>query len=154
MIFISELCLFLFEYILLLNISLTVAPRASSMVDTDGDERVSSVQSFVKRTFGFAMPLFMGRGVFFAHVGLMPKRRQVVCVVGAPLSPPQLDKAPREFRPEIDRATDAAMNDDGRILIEHHARYVRALEALNDRFKNAPWNKPGLHRQTTMMIVK
>lgn len=118
------------------------------------DERISSVQSFVKRTFGFAMPLFTGRGVFFTHFGLMPQRRHVVCVVGTPLPPPELTKAHRDFRPEIDRAKDAALNDDGRILIEHHARYVRSLEALNDRFKNAPWNKPGLHRQTTMMIVK
>jgi hypothetical protein len=119
-------------------------------------------QKFAKESFGVAVPLFSGRSVFFKSLGVMPRRRPVVVVVGKPIPPPNLEDLGNHqseagvaaFHPKIDRATDQPLNDHGRVLIEWHSKYVLALEELYHDYKDAPWNSPGKRRQDSMRIVR
>nr|AQX34626.1 diacylglycerol acyltransferase [Mortierella alpina] len=43
------------------------------------------IQQFAKRTMGFTMPVFNGRGVFNYEFGLLPRRKPVYIVVGKPI---------------------------------------------------------------------
>jgi 2-acylglycerol O-acyltransferase 2 len=128
---------------------------------------VSVFQKFARESFGVAVPLFSGRSVFFKSLGVMPRRRPVVVVVGNPIPPPTLEElgnnhqsseagvvAATAFHPKIDRATDQPLNEHGRILIEWHSKYVLALEELYHEYKDAPWNSPGKRRQDSMRIVR
>jgi 2-acylglycerol O-acyltransferase 2 len=117
-------------------------------------DRVAKVQSVMKRITGMAMPLFQGRSILFQDVGVMPQRKPVVVVVGAPLPPPSWSSDEKGFHPEIDRATGKALNDDGKLLNEYHAKYIEALEELYKNYKNAPWNIPGREQRKSMAIVK
>jgi len=112
---------------------------------------ISHFQKFARTSFGVAVPLFTGRSIFFKSLGVMPRRRPVVVVVGKPIPPPILEG---DFSPKIDRATDQPLNDHGKVLIEWHAKYVRALEELYHEYKDAPWNSPGKRRQDSMKIVR
>eukprot|EP00977_Amphora_coffeiformis_P013428 scaffold3526_cov153-Amphora_coffeaeformis.AAC.3 len=114
---------------------------------------MARVQAAVKKWTGFGMPLFRGRSILFRDVGIMPKRKPVVVVVGAPLPPPKWNDD-KEFCPEIDRKTGEALNKDGQTLNEYHAQYVAALEELYETYKDAPWNVPGRERRNSMKIVR
>ncbi len=113
----------------------------------------SGFQKIARNTFGVAVPLFTGRSIFFKSLGIMPRRRPVVVVVGKPIPPPDLGTS-AVFLPEIDRITDQPLNEHGAILIDWHAKYVQALEELYDEYKDAPWNSPGKRRQESMRIVR
>ena len=127
---------------------------------------VSVFQKFAKESFDVAMPLFSGRSVFFKSLGVMPRRRPVVVVVGKPIPPPNFEDlgnnhqnseagvAATAFQHKIDRATDQPLNDHGRILIECHSKYVLALEELYHKYKDTPWNSPGKRRHDLMRILR
>jgi lipopolysaccharide export LptBFGC system permease protein LptF len=119
---------------------------------------ISTLQKFVKNTFGVAVPLFTGRSILFKSLGIMPRRSPVVVVVGKPIPPPtskQLDNiSNKEFHPLIDKITDEPINNHGRILKEWHTRYVHELEELYNKYKDAKWNQPGKNRQQSMRIVR
>ena len=121
--------------------------------ETDESSWVASMQTLVKKNFGFAMPVFEGRSIFFLNFGVMPQRKPVNVVVGAPIPPPKLDDY-KAFAPSIDRKTDEPKNKDGEILKEHHAKYIEGLEKLYHTYKNAPWNQPGKGRRSSMRIIK
>lgn len=65
-----------------------------------------------QKLLGFALPLIHGRGWFNYHFGILPHRRPIVVVVGAPLEVPRILKPSKE---EID---------------EWHAKYIDALKEL------------------------
>ena len=92
------------------------------------------------------------------EVGILPYRTPVVVVVGAPIAPPTIQqlhgKAYRDFSPKIDRTTDKAQNEDGKLLQEWHRRYVQALEELYNTHKDAQWNMPGKSRSKSMRILQ
>lgn len=117
---------------------------------------MAKIQSLFKRMTGFGMPLFQGRSILFQDIGIMPQRKPVVVVVGAPLPPPSWKNKEKggSFHPEIDRATGKALNDDGKMLNDYHAQYVQALEDLFETYKNAPWNIPGRDRRKSLAIVR
>lgn len=74
------------------------------------------------RIWGTSQPLFRGTGVF-TDSGLLPLRRPLTTVVGAPLPVTAVD-------PKADHAAfDAAVE-------ELHGRYVAALRALWDEWKD------------------
>ena len=118
----------------------------------------SSFQKFARETFGVAVPIFAGRSVFFKSLGVMPRRRPVVVVVGKPIPPPSCEELGgckmTEFSPKIDRATDQPLNEHGKVLIKWHAKYVHALEELYHDYKDAPWNSPGNKREQSLCIVR
>ena len=119
---------------------------------------VSAFQKFVKNTFGVAVPLFTGRSIFFKSLGVMPKRKPVVVVVGKPIEPPTTRDlkglSRKKFNPIIDRHTDEPLNDHGRILKEWHTKYVEELESLYHTYKDAQWNHPGQNRHQSLRIVR
>lgn len=121
------------------------------MVDTQGNTWITTIQAGVKRYLGLGMPIFAGRSMLFKDFGVMPQRKPVVVVVGAPIPPPRIAT---KFQPQIDRHTDQPLNEHGEILKEHHAKYVKALKALHDKYKNARWNQPGRDRRKSLMIVR
>ncbi|KAG7349940.1 diacylglycerol acyltransferase [Nitzschia inconspicua] len=128
------------------------------MFATDETSMAAKFQRFVKRTFGFAAPMFRGRSIFLKEVGVLPFRTPVVVVVGAPIAPPSRqelqDKDYCDFSPKIDRSTDEAMNKDGAILKEWHSRYVSSLQELYHQHKDAHWNMPGKSRAKSMRILR
>lgn len=124
--------------------------------ETDETTWIARLQRFVKRTTGMGMPIFQGRSIFLKDFGVMAKRTPVVVVVGAPIAPPDfLSQEQRTaFKPIIDRETDKPLNKDGQVLIEWHAKYIKALQELHSAHKNAKWNIPGQNRRTSLKIVK
>ncbi|KHJ89322.1 diacylglycerol acyltransferase [Oesophagostomum dentatum] len=83
--------------------------------------RMRKVQEFVKRVWGFCAPLTMGRGIFNYTFGLLPKRRPITTVIGAPIRVERVENPTRE---EIDRL---------------HEKYCSALIDLFETHK-------GLHK--------
>jgi Diacylglycerol acyltransferase len=128
------------------------------LYSTDQKSMAAKFQRFVKKTFGFAAPMFRGRSIFLKEVGVLPYRTPVVVVVGAPIPPPTRqelqDKEYCDFSPKIDRSNDEALNEDGKILKEWHSRYVSALEDLYNQHKDAQWNMPGKSRSKSMRIIR
>ena len=126
---------------------------------SENNSWLSRFQDFVKKHAGLGVPVFSGRNVYLRNVGFMPKRKPVVVVVGAPIAPPlQLASSTTEqqtkFQPEIDRATQKALNKDGELVIEWHAKYIQALKALYAKYKDENWNLPGKQRMRSMKIVR
>lgn len=88
-------------------------------VENPEGSRLRSLQVWWKKQFGFSPPVFSGRGIFNYNFGLLPFRRPVNTVVGAPIAVER-----------IDQPTDEAVN-------ELHKRYSEALVALFEEHKAA-----------------
>ena len=121
--------------------------------ETNEGSWVKRFQTFVKKSTGVAMPLFQGRSFLFQDFGLMPLRKPIVIVVGAPIAPPKL-KEGEVFDPIVDRNTKQAQNEHGKLLIEWHEKYVKALKELYATHKDKEWNKPGRSRRASMEVVQ
>lgn len=80
--------------------------------------KLRNFQDMLQKKLGFSMPLFQGRGVFNYDFGVLPHRRPITTVVGEPLELPHLTAPTQE---QID---------------EWHARYVEALVALYNQYKD------------------
>lgn len=78
-------------------------------------------QMFVKKAFGFTIPLFHARGVFNYDVGLMPYRRPVNVVVGKPIRVVQQGSAGGK----VDEA----------YIDQIHAEYVTELERIWEEYR-------------------
>jgi hypothetical protein len=106
---------------------------------------ISTVQHLCISRLGFSLPLFRGRSVFCKDVGLMPLRKPINVVVGAPIHPPPLTPLQlASFAPKFDRATGAAVNDDARVVERVHREYVQAIKALYQQHKDAVWRTPAV----------
>lgn len=116
-------------------------------------QTMTKIQDMLKKWTGLGMPVFQGRSILFKEVGIMPQRKPVVVVVGAPIPPPSFDTT-KGFHPQIDRKTGKAMNDDGQVLIDYHHKYVEALEELYKKHKHAPWNIPGHELRKSLKIIR
>lgn len=121
--------------------------------ETDETQWIARLQRFVKRTTGFAMPIFRGRSIFLQDFGVMPMRTPVCVVVGAPIDPPLLTSY-SSFQPLIDGKSDKPLNKDGQILLEWHEKYVIALTGLHKLHEDANWNKPGQQRRSSLKVVQ
>lgn len=75
-------------------------------------------QTKMKDLMGFAPPLFHGRGVFQYTFGLLPHRRPIHTVVGAPI---KVDKVKSPSPEEIEK---------------FHLLYIKALKELFEKHKN------------------
>jgi len=114
---------------------------------------ISKIQEWVNKVTGVAMPLFRGRGILLVDFGMMPLRKPIVVVVGAPIAPPKLEDGVT-FDPIVDRSTQEPQNEHGKLLCEWHEKYVTALTELYDAYKDKEWNRPGKNRKQSMVIVK
>eukprot|EP01061_Rhynchopus_euleeides_P030574 TRINITY_DN50775_c0_g1_i1.p1 TRINITY_DN50775_c0_g1~~TRINITY_DN50775_c0_g1_i1.p1 ORF type:complete len:535 (+),score=250.67 TRINITY_DN50775_c0_g1_i1:69-1673(+) len=86
------------------------------------------VRSFLRRVqsvLGFAVPLFMGRGVFSYGFGLLPHRRRVTMVIGKPIL---VEKWQKPWDPKDKEL--AALVD------ELHKKYEEELTDLYNRHKD------------------
>lgn len=123
------------------------------LVFEPGQHWVARVQNIVKNFTGIAVPIFRGRSIFFKDFGLMPRRSPVVVVAGAPIEPPTLTaERRRNFQPKFDRQTNKPSNEDGKTVDALHATYVKALEELYAKLKDAKWNSPGRNRMASLRI--
>lgn len=75
------------------------------------------MQIAFKRIFSFSPPLFYGRGIFQYSIGLLPYRRPIVTVIGAPIRVPRV---PMPTHEQVDQL---------------HAEYCRRLSELFDAHK-------------------
>eukprot|EP01064_Diplonema_japonicum_P023260 TRINITY_DN336_c0_g2_i1.p1 TRINITY_DN336_c0_g2~~TRINITY_DN336_c0_g2_i1.p1 ORF type:complete len:476 (+),score=63.19 TRINITY_DN336_c0_g2_i1:38-1429(+) len=89
------------------------------------DPETRSKLKWIQHKLGFAIPLFMGRGIFNYHFGLLPHRRQITTVIGDPI---HVEKWEGEFNVK-DPALMARVD-------EVHEEYMKQLQGLYDRNKN------------------
>ncbi|CAJ0588080.1 unnamed protein product [Cylicocyclus nassatus] len=75
-------------------------------------------QDFIKRWWGFCPPLAKGRGIFNYTFGLLPHRRPITTVMGAPIRVDRLENPSEE---DIDKL---------------HAKYCKALTELFEAHKS------------------
>eukprot|EP01006_Ploeotia_vitrea_P046058 TRINITY_DN66990_c5_g3_i4.p1 TRINITY_DN66990_c5_g3~~TRINITY_DN66990_c5_g3_i4.p1 ORF type:complete len:160 (-),score=79.35 TRINITY_DN66990_c5_g3_i4:998-1477(-) len=78
------------------------------------------LQDRLQTKLGFAMPLIKGRGVFQYKFGIMPHRRPIRVVVGAPIDVPKVARA--DITPEL--------------VNTYHTKYLEALQRLFDEYKD------------------
>lgn len=79
---------------------------------------VHQIQMFILKVWKFTLPFMHGRGIFNYDVGLMPYRRPMDIVVGAPIKVEQ------------------SMATDQEYVDQLHDLYVEELEKLWDRYKD------------------
>ncbi|MFH4977415.1 hypothetical protein AB6A40_004124 [Gnathostoma spinigerum] len=89
-----------------------------------------AIQVFLRPYLGFSTPLFHGRGIFNYTIGLLPFRRPIHTVVGAPIPVQKMENPTREQIEEL------------------HSRYCTALEELFDSHKT----KYGISSETKLNI--
>lgn len=101
------------------------------------------------------MPLFRGRSMFFDNFGLMPARKPIFVVVGAPLDIPpnnMTEEQRTNLKPKFDKITKEPLNEDAKIVDELHKKYIAALQQLYSQMKDAKWNLSGQKREKSMKI--
>ncbi|KAK6019390.1 diacylglycerol acyltransferase, partial [Ostertagia ostertagi] len=76
------------------------------------------IETWIKNKFGFCPPLVKGRGIFNYSLGMLPHRRPITTVIGAPIKVTQTENPTEQ---EID------------VL---HAKYCRALVDLFEQHKS------------------
>ncbi|CAF1556134.1 unnamed protein product [Rotaria sp. Silwood1] len=81
--------------------------------------KLRSIQIFLQKKMGYALPLFYGRGIFQYKFGLLPYRHPVDTYVGEPIEIPKLS---------VERITPEIIN-------EYHMKYLNALTHLFDTYK-------------------
>lgn len=77
-----------------------------------------SIQMFILKVWKFTLPFLHGRGIFNYDVGLMPYRRPLNIVVGAPI--------------KVRQSSSVGLEEINRL----HGLYVAELEKLWDRYKD------------------
>lgn len=98
----------------------------------DPGTRVRNFQDFVKKWTGVAPLITYGRGFWAKSFGILPYRRQITTVVGAPLD---IMKNPNPSQDEVD---------------ELHARFVEAVVKLFDDHKDKYLMSP----ENTKLIIE
>jgi len=88
----------------------------SQVINPEGS-RLRKLQEWGKKTFGFSIPIFYGRGVFNHDVGMMPRRVPLTTVVGKPLGAPHI---PEPTDKDVDK---------------WHGAYLDALKAVFEQHK-------------------
>ncbi|KAJ3008805.1 diacylglycerol O-acyltransferase 1 [Thoreauomyces humboldtii] len=79
---------------------------------------IRRTQALFQKYLTFAPPLFFGRGIFQYNVGIMPFRRPVVSVVGAPIPCPKTENPSQEM------------------ILHYQEKYLDALQKVWDDHKD------------------
>lgn len=97
--------------------------------------RLRNLQEGFCRMVGISLPIFHGRGVFNYNFGLLPHRRPITTVVGAPVPLPKLTTPGHPTLKEVE---------------DYHLQYLSCLKALYDKHKDvlAP------HRQQSLRVIQ
>ncbi|KAJ9051068.1 diacylglycerol O-acyltransferase 1 [Entomophthora muscae] len=80
-----------------------------------------TIQTFSKRTFGIAFPIYYGRGIFNYNFGLLPHRLPLTVITGTPI---RVEKNP---------------NPSEEMVQAVHKQYIDALTDLYNRNKGTYW---------------
>ncbi|KAG0198903.1 diacylglycerol O-acyltransferase 1 [Mortierella sp. GBA30] len=81
--------------------------------------RMYQLQQLVKRTAGFTLPMFNGRGIFNYGFGLLPRRKPVYIVVGKPIHVEKVEGSPTKEQ-----------------LQELQSKYIEEVLAIWERYKD------------------
>ncbi|CAD5214510.1 unnamed protein product [Bursaphelenchus okinawaensis] len=98
--------------------------------DNERGTNLRQVQTLIKKVCGFCPPLFHGRGLLYKSFGLLPFRKPITTVVGAPI---QVEK--------VEEPTHEQIN-------ELHQKYVRELTKLFNEHKS----KYGMDQHDNLVI--
>lgn len=94
-------------------------------VDNPPNSFVRKAQDLIKKLTGIAPLLLLGRGFFQYNVGMLPQRKRIVQVVGAPIDVPQCDEPKEE---EVDKLHEKFMDDLKTIFDTYKTRYIEKPE--------------------------
>ena len=93
-----------------------------------------ALQARMQKALGFAVPVFHGRGIFNYDFGLLPYRRPIAVVVGAPLELRRVSAAGRRAAELGERWL--TREEEGVALVdEWHAAYVEAVRGMYEEHK-------------------
>ncbi|XP_068241795.1 2-acylglycerol O-acyltransferase 1-like [Palaemon carinicauda] len=84
------------------------------------------IQNTLQEVMGLAPVIFMGRGIFQYSFGIVPFRKPIYTVVGSPIDVPQVK------------------NPTSEQIVELHAKYVRAVVDLYNKYKDKYSEHPEL----------
>ncbi|KAL3895480.1 MAG: hypothetical protein SGCHY_004675, partial [Lobulomycetales sp.] len=87
-------------------------------VDNPKGSLIRTFQDFFQKYASFAPPFFHGRGVLQYDFGILPHRRELICITGAPIPCARVADPSREQ------------------LLAHQKRYLDALEELFAAYKD------------------
>ncbi len=93
-----------------------------------------ALQARLQKLLGFAVPVFCGRGVFCLNFGLLPYRRPIAVVVGAPLELRRVSAAGARAA-ELGEGWLVRDAEGAALVEEWHAAYVEAVCALYEAHK-------------------
>ena len=79
--------------------------------------KVRAIQSRIKKKFGFCPPFFNGCGILFKDSGLLPLKKSITTVIGAPIGVPHHHNPSKELIKEV------------------HEKYCKALNELFEKHK-------------------
>ncbi|XP_055917482.1 2-acylglycerol O-acyltransferase 2 isoform X2 [Eupeodes corollae] len=94
-------------------------------VDNPPNSFIRKTQDFIKKITGIAPLLILGRGFFQYNVGMLPQRKRIVQVVGAPIDVPKCDEPNEE---EVDRLHQQFMDDLKNIFDTYKTKYIENPE--------------------------
>ena len=77
---------------------------------------IRRVQDYLQNAVGFAPVLFTGRGIFQYNFGIVPRRKPLTVVVGAPIN--------------VEKVANPSVEE----IANLHAKYVEELEALYNKY--------------------
>ncbi|XP_061386585.1 2-acylglycerol O-acyltransferase 2-like, partial [Musca vetustissima] len=89
------------------------------------DSMLRKFQSFVKHLTGVSPLIVLGRGLFQYTFGLLPHRRHIVQVVGAPIVVKQMDEPDTQYVNEIHEKVIDSLNE---IFEKYKYKYIKDAE--------------------------
>lgn len=87
--------------------------------------KIRAYQDFVKRWTGIAPALFYGRGLSEKSFGLIPYRRPITTVIGAPI---EVTQNPKPSRDEVDALHQKFVEQLQKLFEDHKDKYIKNSE--------------------------
>ncbi|XP_055844068.1 diacylglycerol O-acyltransferase 2-like [Episyrphus balteatus] len=94
-------------------------------LDNPPNSFVRNMQLLVKKVTGISPLIILGRGFFQYNIGMLPQRRRIVQVVGAPIDVPKSDDPKKE---DVEKYHQKFMDDLNALFETHKAKYIPESE--------------------------